>query len=74
VRRKSLLPLPSYTRRKFLRGAQQWAYYFEVPTWARKVKQGDPRGPCSVQSEELGIDYATALMRVEKVLLPQFES
>jgi hypothetical protein len=74
VRQKSLLPLASYTRRKFLRGTQQWAYYFEVPTWARKPKQDAPRGPCPVQSEEFGIDYAAAVMRVEKVLLPQFES
>jgi hypothetical protein len=66
--------LPRYTRRKWLKGAQHWAYYFEVPTWARKPATGDPRGLCLLASEELGTDYARAVARVEEVLLPQFES
>jgi hypothetical protein len=72
--RRSARPLPSYTRRKWLKGAQVWAYYFEVPTWARKPSPDDLRGSCGVRSEELGIDYVTAVRRVESFLLPQFES
>jgi hypothetical protein len=44
-----------------------WAYFFEPPTWARK------RG-CHVRAEALGQDYATAVDRVEKILLPAFDS
>jgi hypothetical protein len=35
---------------------------------------GDDRSPCPVAAEELGIDYAAAVARVERVLLPLFDS
>jgi hypothetical protein len=67
-------PLPRYTRRKWLKGPAAWGYFFEVPTWARKPDAADLRGPCPVESEELGTDYAAAVARVETVKLPQFDS
>jgi hypothetical protein len=66
-------PLPDYTRRKPLAGGR-WGYYFEPPTWARKPKEADDRGPCPVGAEELGIDYVAAVKRAENVLLPLFDS
>ncbi|WP_234679620.1 site-specific integrase [Bradyrhizobium monzae] len=45
----------------------QMAYYFTPPTWARR--QGCDLGP-----EALGTDCAAAVERVEKVLLPAFDS
>jgi hypothetical protein len=71
--RCSVKPLPSYTRRKLLKSGQ-WAYYFEVPSWARHPAPDDPRGKCPVESEELGTDYLAAIERVEDVLLPQFDA
>jgi hypothetical protein len=72
-RRRSVQPLPSYTRREPLAGGR-WGYYFEPPTWARKPRSGDDRGPCPVGREVLGTDYAEAVKRAEKVLLPLFDS
>jgi hypothetical protein len=69
-RRRSVLPLPEYTLRKPLAGGR-WGYYFNPPRWARKP---DDRGPCPVGAEALGSDYAVAVERVEKVLLPLFDS
>ncbi|MCK1621447.1 hypothetical protein IVA96_33740 [Bradyrhizobium sp. 159] len=58
--------LPRYCQRKLLAN-NTMAYYFSPPTWARR--QGCDLGP-----EALGSDYASAVERVEKVLLPAFES
>lgn len=58
--------LPRYCRRKIL-AKNRIAYYFEPPTWARR--QG-----CDLNPEALGCDYASAVERVEKVLLPAFDS
>jgi hypothetical protein len=44
-----------------------WAYFFNVPTWARK-------GECPVKNEPLGEDYQLAVSRAETVLLPAFDS
>lgn len=73
-RRKSVQPLPSYTRRIWLPGKQCWAYYFAPPTWAVKPGDADTRGACPVGPEALGTDYAAAVDRAERVLLPQFHS
>lgn len=67
------MPLPDYTRRKPLAGGR-WGYYFEPPTWARRLKPGDDRGPCPVGPEQLGTDYEAAVRRVETTLLPLFDS
>lgn len=58
--------LPRYCRRKLLAN-NTVAYYFAPPTWARR--QG-----CDLSPEALGRDYASAVERVEKVLLPAFDS
>ena len=63
---RTALPLPRYTIRKPLRGSG-WAYFFQVPSWARK------KG-CPVESEPLDSDYDAAVQRVEKILLPAFDS
>jgi hypothetical protein len=63
---KSALPLPRYTRRKWL-ASGQWAYYFEPPSWAKR--QG-----CTVSSKDLGTDYALAVEEAETILLPAFDS
>src|SRR5580704_11063427 len=57
---------PRYFRRKELKNGA-WAYFFEPPTWARKHG-------CHVRAEALGQDRATAVDRVEKILLPAFDS
>ncbi|MCA1365335.1 hypothetical protein I6F14_33775 [Bradyrhizobium sp. IC3069] len=58
--------LPRYCQRKLLAN-NKVAYYFAPPSWARR--QG-----CDLWPEALGGDYASAVERVEKVLLPAFES
>ncbi len=63
---KTVQPLPRYTRRKPLSGGR-WAYFFEIPKWARDQH-------CRLPSEALGTDYATAVNRVEKILLPALDS
>ena len=63
---RSALPLPRYTIRKPLRSGE-WAYFFQVPYWARK------KG-CPVESEPLEMDYEAAVLRAETVLLPAFDS
>lgn len=63
---RSARPLPRYVRRKALRSGA-WAYFFEVPTWARKAG-------CTLENEALGTDYAAAVRRAEDVLLPQLDS
>lgn len=68
---KSALPLPRYTRRKWLKTGE-WSYYFEPPTWARHPSEA--RGPCPVGAEELGTDYAQAVRRAEEVLLPGLDA
>lgn len=71
--RRTSLRLPGYTRRKPLADGR-WGYYFEPPTWARRPRAGDDRGPCPVGSEHLGTDYDAAVCRVETVLLPLFDN
>ena len=61
---RSALPLPRYVRRKPLKN--RWAYFFDVPTWARRT--------CPVKNEALGVDYEIAVQRAETVLLPAFNS
>jgi hypothetical protein len=64
--RRSALPLPRYTLHKPLKGGQR-GYFFNIPTWARK------KG-CPIPNEPLGTDYDMAVQRVEKILLPAFDS
>src|SRR5258706_1774794 len=71
--RRSVQPLPAYTRREPLAGGR-WGYYFKPPTWALKPKKPDDRGPCTVGCEPVGNDYDAAVKRVETVLLPLFDS
>lgn len=63
---RSARPLPRYVRRKALRSGQ-WAYFFEVPTWARKAG-------CRLSNEALGTDYGAAVRRAEDILLPHLDS
>jgi hypothetical protein len=62
---RSALPLPRYVQRKLLKSG--WAYFFNVPSWARKAG-------CPIKNEALGADYETAVRRAETVLLPAFDS
>jgi hypothetical protein len=62
---RSALPLPRYVERKALKGGG-WAYYFHVPRWATKAG-------CTVHSAPLGTDYAAAVERTEKIMLPAFD-
>jgi hypothetical protein len=55
-----------YCRRKQLKNGQ-WAYFFEPPTWARKLG-------CDVKAEALGEDKSVATDRVKNILLPAFDS
>jgi hypothetical protein len=64
-RPRSALPLPRYVQRKPLKSG--WAYFFNVPSWARKAG-------CPVSNEPLGTDYTKAVERAETVLLPAFDS
>jgi hypothetical protein len=63
--KRSTLPLPRYVLRKPLKAS--WAYFFNVPMWARA-------SGCPVRNEPLGADYAAAVERAETVLLPAFDS
>jgi hypothetical protein len=63
---RTALPLPRYTLRKPLKSGG-WAYFFNVPMWARKAG-------CTIQNAALGVDYETAVARIETVLLPAFDS
>ena len=63
--KRSALPLPRYVLRKPIKSG--WAYYFNVPIWARKAG-------CPVQNEPLGTEYEAAVQRAETVLLPAFDS
>ena len=62
---RSAQPLPRYVQRKPLKTG--WAFFFNVPTWARKAG-------CPVKNEALGGDYEIAVARAEIVLLPAFDS
>jgi hypothetical protein len=62
---RSALPLPRYVLRKPLKSG--WGYFFNVPTWARKVG-------CPVKNEALGSDYEAAVRRAETMLLTAFDS
>jgi hypothetical protein len=61
------LKLPRYCRRK-AKATEGWseAYFFEPPT--RAGKQG-----CYIQAEAFGEEYAAAVDRAEKILLPAFD-
>ena len=65
MRPRSALPLPRYTLRKPLKTG--WAYFFNVPMWAREAG-------CPIKNEPLGTDYEAAVARAETVLLPAFDS
>ncbi len=62
---RSAQPLPRYVQRKPLKSG--WAFFFNVPTWARKAG-------CPVRNEALGADYDVMVQRAETVLLPAFDS
>jgi hypothetical protein len=62
---RSALPLPRYVLRNRLKGG--WAYFFNVPMWARRAR-------CPMHNEPLGSDYAAAVQRAETVLLPAFDA
>ena len=62
---RSARPLPRYVLRKPVKGG--WAYFFNVPMWARKAG-------CPIRNEPLGLDYAVAVDRAEAILLPAFDS
>ena len=64
--RRSALPLPRYVLRKPLRNAT-WAYFFNVPMWARKAG-------CPVKNEPLGANHDAAVQRAENILLPAFDA
>ena len=64
--RRSALPLPRYVLRKPLRNAT-WAYFFNVPTWARKAG-------CPVKNEPLGADHDAAVNVPKHILLPAFDA
>src|SRR5262249_35084325 len=59
------LPLPRYVLRKPIKSGG-WAYYFNIPMWARKAG-------CPVENEPLGDDYDAAVQRAETTLLPAFD-
>jgi hypothetical protein len=63
---RSAQPLPRYVRRKPLKGGI-WAYFFDLPTWARKAG-------CQLANEPLGTEYTVAVERAETILLPAFDS
>src|SRR5712671_1096179 len=63
---RTALKLPRYCRRKPLKNGR-WAYFFELPTWART--QG-----CPLEAEALGQHYDAAVTRAESILLPAFDS
>jgi hypothetical protein len=63
---RTALPLPRYVERKPLRTGG-WGYFFHVPSWAKKAG-------CTVQSGPLGTDYAAAVERAEKIMLPAFDA
>ena len=55
--RRCALPLPRYVLRKHTKTG--WAYYFNVPLWARKAG-------CPIRNEALGVDYQVAVERAGK--------
>jgi hypothetical protein len=63
---RSALPLPRHVQRKPLKGGA-WGYFFNISTKARKAG-------CPMRNEALGTDYEIAVVRVETVLLPAFDS
>jgi hypothetical protein len=63
--RRSVLPLPRYVLRKRVKSG--WAFFFTIPTWARRKR-------CPITSEALGTDYGAAVHRAETILLPVFDS
>jgi hypothetical protein len=63
--RRSALPLPRYVLRKRVKTG--FAFYFNVPMWAREAG-------CPIKNEPLGTDYEAAVHRAETVLLPAFDS
>src|SRR5262245_8204741 len=66
-KKRTVQPLPRYVRRKEAKRAP-WAYYFDLPPWARKA------GDCPVKNEALGTNYHQAVHRAETLLLPAFDA
>src|SRR5712675_666409 len=62
---RTTLPLPRYVERKPTAAGR--AYFFHVPTWAK-------RASCPLHSEALGLDYSIAVKRAEDILLPAFDA
>ena len=62
---RTALPLPRYVERKPTAAGR--AYFFHVPTWAK-------RAGCTFHSEALGLDYSAAVKRAEEILLPAFDA
>src|SRR5262249_55629091 len=69
-RRRSVLPLPDYTRRKPLAGGR----FHAAELGALKPREGDDRGPCPVNRGARGTGDGVSVKRVERVLLPLFDS
>src|SRR5438876_6611869 len=62
---RTALPLPRYVERKHTKAG--WAYFWHVPSWAKKAG-------CSLHNQPLGLDYHQAVKRAETVLLPAFDA
>ena len=58
-------PLPRYVERKPTKAG--WAYFWHVPSWAKKAG-------CLIYNEPLGLNYEGAVERAETILLPAFDS
>ena len=66
MRRRKPVGWPSYLTGKKL-SAGRIAYYWQPPTWARKLD-------CPIQAEALGADYAEGKRRCDDILNPQFRA
>jgi hypothetical protein len=64
--RRKPIGWPKLMRGKRLKGGTV-AYFWEPPTWARKMK-------CPVRAEPLGVDYGIAKARCDDLLNPQFDA
>ena len=64
---RTALPLPRYTERRWLKSASSWTLIFHV-------RKKDILAGCPVHTEVLGTDYATAVKRVETILLPAIDA
>src|SRR5215468_3326816 len=64
---RTALTLPRYVIRLWSKRCGAWAYFWNLPGWARAAG-------CPVHNEPLGADYEAAVKRAETVLLPAFDS